>query len=128
MAHVRNNLYVGNLGAAGDQELGDLLARFGVVRYAAVAQGDSPTPDGRFGVVEMQAKDDAEAAIEALNGSEFGGRVLAVRWASPSEQTACGHPAMFGTMNVSNGNDAVAAPQAEAPGRPGSELGMPLTG
>ena len=108
---VRNSLYIGNLGPTDGQVLGHLLSGFGVVRYAAVvAAGITPgttgapgTPDSCFGVVELQTEAESDAAIKALNGSEFCGRVLEVRWATPSERTACGHPAMFGTMNLSNG-------------------------
>jgi hypothetical protein len=91
------------------QELELLLSRFGVVRYAAVAAGDGTTGD-RFGVVEMQSEDEARSAIRVLNGFEVRGVLLTVRWATPPEQTACGHPAMFGTMNLSGGADNDAAP------------------
>jgi RNA recognition motif-containing protein len=109
---LRHNLYIGNLASTpstGDRELRHLLSRFGVVRYAAVVAGG-------FGVVEMQTEPDAEAAIKGLNGSEFHGRLLTVRWATPPEQTACGHPAMFGTMNVPNGDQRDAGPAAEHSG------------
>ena len=108
---MRNNLYIGNLGPAGGEALARLLSPFGVVRYAAVLPGDGPACGPRFGVVEMQTADEADAAINALDGSEFGGRVIEVRWATPPEQTACGHPAMFGAMNVSNGAPAGPPPQ-----------------
>ena len=110
--HLRNNLYVGNLASTDDQELEDLLSRFGIVRYAAVVAGDGVTPGTWFGVVEMQTEDEAEAAIRTLNGSGFRGRLLTVRWATPPEQTACGHPAMFGAMNMSNGDEGEGAPRA----------------
>jgi hypothetical protein len=100
---VRNHLYVGNLDSKDDQELGLLLSQFGVVRYAAVVAGNGGAPGTRFGVAEMQTEADAEAAIRALEGSEFRGHLLTVRWATPPEQTACGHPPMFGTMNMANG-------------------------
>jgi RNA recognition motif-containing protein len=116
---LRNNLYVGNLAPTGDQELERLLSRFGIVRYAAVIAGDGVTRGSRFGIVEMQTEDEAESAIEALNASEFRGRVIAVRWATPPEQTACGHPAMFGTMNMSDGDERESAPRA---GRPRNTL------
>ena len=87
----------------GDLEL--LLSRFGVVRYAAVVAGDGPAGDGPFGVVEMQSEDEARSAIRVLDGFEIRGALLTVRWATPPEQTACGHPAMFGTMNLSGGDD-----------------------
>jgi cold-inducible RNA-binding protein len=117
---VRNNLYIGNLGPAGGEALARLLSPFGVVRYAAVLPGDGPASGPRFGVVEMQTEDEADAAIEALDGSELDGRVIEVRWATPPEQTACGHPAMFGAMNVSNGAPARRPPQDLSPtGGPG---------
>jgi hypothetical protein len=100
---VRNHLYVGNLELKDDQELGLLLSQFGVVRYAAVVAGDGGAAGTRFGVAEMQTEADAEAAIRALDGSEFRCHLLTVRWATPPEQTACGHPPMFGTMNMANG-------------------------
>ena len=111
---MRNNLYIGNV-ASTDDELARLLSRFGAVRYAAVLTGDGGAPGPRFGVVEMQTEDEAEAAIKALDGSEFGGRTIEVRWATPPEQTACGHPAMFGTMNVSNESETPGAPRAGGP-------------
>jgi RNA recognition motif-containing protein len=99
---LRKNLYVGNLSSTDDQELERLLSQFGIVKYAAVVAGEGEQPGASFGVVEMQTDDEAEAAIKALSGSGFCGRVLDVRWATPAEQTACGHPAMFGAMNISN--------------------------
>ena len=85
------------------------------MRYAAVVAGGG-TPGAGFGVVEMQTEPEAEAAIKGLNGSEFHGRLVTVRWATPPEQTACGRPAMFGTMNVPNGDQRDAAPAAGRPG------------
>ena len=99
--YVRNNLYVGNLASTDDRELQQLLSRFGIVRFAAVVAGHGPDRSGRFGVVQMQSDTDARAAIRALDGFEIRGASLTVRWATAAEQTACGHPAMFGTMNMS---------------------------
>ena len=103
---MRNSLYVGNLASSDGQELEALLSRFGIVRYAAVAPGDGAPHGGYFGVVEMQSEDDARAAIRVLDGFEIAGVPLSVRWATPPEQTSCGHPAMFGTMNMANGGGA----------------------
>jgi len=100
---LRTNLYVGNLASSDSAALEHLLSRFGIVRYAAVA-GDASSPGMCFGVVEMQSGDEAQAAIRSLDGFEVQGRSLTVRWATLSEQTACGHPAMFGTMNLTNGD------------------------
>jgi RNA recognition motif-containing protein len=96
-------LYVGNLGRLDGLELEQLLSRFGTVRFAAtIGQGGVPR-DHRFGVVEMQSEHEARTAIRVLDGFEINGRPVSVRWATPAEQTACGHPAMFGTMNLSGG-------------------------
>jgi RNA recognition motif-containing protein len=99
---LRNSLYVGNLDAADAAELKHLMSPFGTVRFAGVTAVEGGGPGTRFGIVEMQTDDEAEAAIKALDGCGFLGRLLVVRWATPAEQTACGHPAMFGAMNISN--------------------------
>jgi RNA recognition motif-containing protein len=109
---LRNNLYVGNLGSTDDRDLESLFSRFGTVRFAAVVVPDRPTSGARFGVVEMQAEDDARAAIRTLNGFEIRGRLLTVRWATPLEQTACGHPAMFRAVNLCDGDEQSDAPRA----------------
>ena len=88
-----------------DRELEHLFSRFGVVRFAAVVAADGAAGGGRFGVVEMQSEDEARSAIRVLNGFEIRGVGLTVRWATPPEQTACGHPAMFGPMNSSEESD-----------------------
>jgi RNA recognition motif-containing protein len=126
---LRNNLYIGNLDSVDGLELESLLSRFGIVRYAAVVAGDGATPGTRFGVVEMQSEDQAQAAIRTLNGFEIRGRPLAVRWATGPEQTACGHPAMFGTMNLSNGAVGDGAPRSAPVGdiviQPGNQPPIP---
>jgi cold-inducible RNA-binding protein len=97
---LRNNIYVGNLASIDEQELEQLISPFGIVRYAAMDRSRDAIPGTRFGVVEMQTENEAEAAIKALNGSGFRGRALTVRWATPPEQTACGHPAMWDHEHV----------------------------
>ena len=100
MCVVSTNLYVGNLPATDAGELECLLERFGVVRFAAVVAPERCPPGGGFGVVEMGSEREAAAAIRTLDGFEIRGRSLTVRWATPPERTACGHPKMFGTMNM----------------------------
>ena len=109
---MRKNLYVGNLASTDDQELELLLSPFGVVKFAAVVAAEG----AGYGVVEMQTDVEAEAAIKALNGSGFLRRRLDVRWATLAEQTACGHPAMFGAMNISNPGPSEAAQGGSHPG------------
>jgi RNA recognition motif-containing protein len=72
------NIYVGNLPfSAGDQELSDLFGQFGAVQSARVIM-DRETGRARgFGFVEM-SDEDARKAIEALDGSDMGGRPLRI--------------------------------------------------
>ena len=122
---MRNNLYVGNLVFTEDRELEDLLSRFGTVRFAALFAGDGAGFEGagdgaaggrRFGVVEMQSDAEAQAAMRVLDGFEIRGGTLTVRRATAAEQTACGHPAMFGTMNLCNGDAHDGRRQADRAG------------
>ncbi|GIU92273.1 MAG: hypothetical protein KatS3mg011_1179 [Acidimicrobiia bacterium] len=80
------NIYVGNLPFRFDSE--DLAAAFR--RYGAVdsAQVITDRETGRsrgFGFVEMPNDDEARRAIEALDGSEMGGRRVNVNEARPRE-------------------------------------------
>jgi len=78
-------IYVGNLPfSVTEQELGDTFAEFGEVQSASlVMDRETGRPRG-FGFVEM-GDDDARSAIEALNGTELGGRQLTVNEAKPRE-------------------------------------------
>lgn len=80
------------------------------MRFAAVVAGAGAPPGDGYGVVEMQTEQEAAAAIRTLDGFEVRGRPLAVRWATAPEQTACGHPAMFGSMNMHDGGGADTTP------------------
>ncbi len=80
------SIYVGNLSYEVTQE--DLSAVF--AEYGSVKRVQIPTDreTGRirgFGFVEMGADAEEEAAIEALDGAEWAGRVLKVNKAKPRE-------------------------------------------
>ena len=73
-----NKLFVGNLTySVTSQELADLFSGHGSVVEAKVIEGKG------FGFVEMSTKEEADAAKEALNGTEFAGRTLNVDMARP---------------------------------------------
>ena len=80
------NLYVGNLSySVTDAELEELFAQYGKVTSARViCDRDSGRSKG-FGFVEMANEDEAQAAIEALNGKENNNRPLTVNEARPRE-------------------------------------------
>jgi cold-inducible RNA-binding protein len=77
-------IYVGNLDyAVSSSELRVLFEPFGSVTLADV-QLKSRTGQSRgFGLVDMPSAAEAEAAIAALNGSDFRGRKLTVNESRP---------------------------------------------
>ncbi|HAF58825.1 MAG TPA: RNA-binding protein [Opitutae bacterium] len=79
-------IYVGNLPwSVSDQDLADTFKEFGTVDRASVIV---ERPSGRskgFGFVTMNDNSEANKAIDALNGSELGGRPLKVNEARPKE-------------------------------------------
>ena len=78
------NIYVGNLPySITEAELEEAFGAYGTVNRATVIV-DRETGRARgFGFVEMETDTEAEAAIEALNGSDLGGRTLVVNKARP---------------------------------------------
>jgi RNA recognition motif-containing protein len=73
-------LYVGNLPYSADEEqLKALFSEGGrqVSEVRIVTDRDTGRPRG-FAFVEMGSQADADAAVNALNGKDFGGRALTV--------------------------------------------------
>lgn len=85
-------IYVGNLPfSATDDQVRELFEAHGAVRSVKlISDRETGRPRG-FGFVEMEAAE-ADAAIEALNGQEFGGRTLRINEARP-------RPGMLGPRN-----------------------------
>jgi RNA recognition motif-containing protein len=79
-------LYVGNLSYNVDSSaLEGMFAAFGSVQSAEViADRDTGRSKG-FGFVEMASDQEAQAAIEGLNGKDNDGRPLTVNEAKPRE-------------------------------------------
>jgi hypothetical protein len=85
------NIFVGNLlFAATEGDVKKLFEGFGnVASVAIVMRKEKKTPKSRgFGFVQMPDEQQALAAIGALNGKEFMGRVLNVNPARPKGQKA----------------------------------------
>ena len=80
------NIYVGNLPwSSTEDEVRDAFAQFGTVNSVKlISDRDTGRPRG-FGFVEMDAEG-AEKAIQALNGSDMGGRSIKVNEARPREE------------------------------------------
>lgn len=84
-------LFVGNLSyQTDDAELTDLFSRFGTVESAQIVR-DMATGRARgFAFVEMGSDEEAQAAADQLNSTEFGGRTIAVNEARPRPERSCG--------------------------------------
>ena len=85
------NIYVANLPySSGDDELRSQFEAFGSVDSATVIKDRDTGRSRGFGFVEMPNKEEAEAAIEQLNGTEMGGRPLTVNEARPRGERSGG--------------------------------------
>ncbi|MEQ1876161.1 MAG: RNA-binding protein [Bdellovibrionia bacterium] len=77
-------LFVGNLPFSVDsQGLQDSFAQVGTVESAKVITDRDSGRSKGFGFVEMSTNEEAEAAIEQLNGKDLGGRAISVSEARP---------------------------------------------
>ncbi|MBM3316382.1 MAG: RNA-binding protein [Candidatus Eisenbacteria bacterium] len=83
---MSNKLYVGNLPFdAGEEDLQGLFAAHGeVISAKVITDRETGRPRG-FGFVEMAQAEDAQKAIQSLDGKEFMGRALKVNIAQPRE-------------------------------------------
>jgi RNA recognition motif-containing protein len=77
-------LYVGNLPYNVDSsELEQMFQAHGTVESAQVIEDRETGRSKGFGFVEMASDEEAQAAIEAMNGQDQGGRPLTVNEAKP---------------------------------------------
>ena len=84
---MSTKVYVGNLPYTCDEpQLRELFGADGrnVAEVAIITDRMTGQPRG-FAFVQMATADDAKKAIDALNGSSFGGRTLTVNEARPRE-------------------------------------------
>jgi RNA recognition motif-containing protein len=79
-------LYVGNLAyGVSDSDLEQMFAPHGTVQSAQVIMDRDTGRSKGFGFVEMGSDQEAQTAIQALNGKEVEGRSLTVNEARPKE-------------------------------------------
>jgi cold-inducible RNA-binding protein len=92
---VAKKLYVGNLPyGMTDNDLNTLFQQHGAVQSSQVIVDRDTGRSKGFGFVEMDNADEAQAAIDALNGQEVNGRALTVNEARPREERS-GSPRSF---------------------------------
>ena len=79
-------IYVGNLPfSATNETLAEMFAKFGNVDSSKIVTDRDTGRSKGFGFVEMSDAGEADAAIEKLHGSDYGGRALTVNEARPME-------------------------------------------
>jgi RNA recognition motif-containing protein len=83
---LSKKLYVGNLTYnVNEADLEALFSPFGTVQSAQVIIDRDTNRSKGFAFVEMSSDDEAQAAIDGLNGRDHGGRNLTVNEAKPRE-------------------------------------------
>lgn len=88
---MSSKIYVGGLPyATTDAQLQDLFSQHGQVESARVITDKFTGRSRGFGFVEMANSDEAQKAIQALNGTDFEGRNLTVNEARPQERRSGG--------------------------------------
>jgi RNA recognition motif-containing protein len=81
------DIYVGSLPYdVTEDELRKAFQGFGSVESANIVKDKFTGKSKGFGFVQMPSKEDAEAAIDGLNGKDFKGRTLTVNKARPRSE------------------------------------------
>ena len=94
-----NKLYVGGLPySVTEGRLEEIFAEYGSVQSARVISDKFTGQSRGFGFVEMNSGEEAQKAIDAMNGSQLDGRTLVVNEARPQERRPGGGGGMGGGM------------------------------
>lgn len=85
------NIYVGNLSwNTREEDLREAFEAFGEVSSVSIITDRETNKSRGFGFVEMPSDSEAREAINALNGTDMGGRNLTVNEARPREERGGG--------------------------------------
>ena len=88
---MNNKLFVGNLSFnTTENDLQDAFAAHGTVLEANLMVDRMSGRSRGFGFVTMSTPEEAQKAIEAMNGASLGGRNLTVNIARPKEERPSG--------------------------------------
>lgn len=94
---MSNKLFVGGLSwDTTDQSLRDCFAKLGTVVSASVIMDKFSGKSKGFGFVEMSTPEEAQAAMQQLNGTSLDGRNIAVSEARPQAPRENRGPRSFG--------------------------------
>ena len=85
------NIYVGNLSRdTNEDDLRQAFEGFGNVDSVTILKDKFTNESRGFGFIEMPIKNEAEQAIESMNGKDLQGRTLTVNEARPRTETRGG--------------------------------------
>jgi RNA recognition motif-containing protein len=88
---MSNKLFVGNLSFnTTENDLQDAFAAFGTVTEANLMMDRATGRARGFGFVTMSSAEEAQKAIEGMNGKSIDGRALTVNVAKPREERSGG--------------------------------------
>ena len=94
---MSTKLYVGNLSFdTSSEQLETIFGEAGTVQSASVVEDRETGRSRGFGFVEMSTKEEAQAAITALDGKDVDGRNLKVNEAKPRENRSGGGGGGYG--------------------------------
>jgi cold-inducible RNA-binding protein len=86
---MSNKLFVGNLSfETTENDLQDAFAAYGTVTETNLMMDRMTNRPRGFGFVTMSTPEEAQKAIEGLNGRDLGGRAVTVNVARPREEGA----------------------------------------
>lgn len=86
---MNKKLYVGSLPySITEAELRDAFAPFGTLESVRIITDKFSGRSKGFGFVEMSSEEEAQKALDAMNGREIGGRTLMVSEAKPEQPRA----------------------------------------
>lgn len=88
---MSNKLFVGNLSFnTTENDLNDAFAAFGTVTEANLMMDRMTNRPRGFGFVTMNTVEEAQKAVDGLNGKDLDGRALTVNVARPREERSGG--------------------------------------
>jgi len=100
------NIYIANLSNdVGDDDLRQAFEAFGQVKSASVIRDKFSGKSRGFGFVEMPSKDEAQSAIQDLNGKDLKGQNLIVNEARPRTDNRGNDRGGFNDNRAGRGRD-----------------------
>lgn len=104
---MSNKLFVGNLSFnTTENDLQDAFAAHGTVTETNLMMDRSTGRPRGFGFVSMSTTEEAQKAVEAMNGVSLDGRALTVNIARPREQRSGGYAGGRREYRVNSGGQS----------------------